>query len=155
MKYNSFMQKDGVTTIEIVIWIALFALISGIALYSLNPLSQMIKARNSQRQLHLSALLNSVRQNIADTSGGGFTCSSGPLPTSTQKMASTGGYNIAPCLIPIYLTTMPFDPSATSAYYNSVSNYNTGYTIVRNATTGAITLSAPYAEGNQTISIIR
>ena len=80
----------------------------------------------------------------------------GRLPTTTKNMASaSGSYNIAPCLIPTYgLFTMPFDPTASSAYYTSVTNYNTGYSIAENAS-GSITLSAPYAELKKTISVTR
>ena len=68
--------------------------------------------------------------------------------------AGAGNYNIAPCLVPIYAFSLPFDPVATSGHYASVSDYDTGYSISI-ATSGVITLSAPYAELGKTISITR
>lgn len=149
-------MKKGITIIEIVIWMALFVIISGTALFVINPAGQISKARNNQRQFHLNAILNSIRQNMADTSGGKFTCASGAIPTSTKKMAvGAGNYDIGPCIVPAYLINMPYDPGTTAAHYISVADYDTGYNIFQSATTGEITISAPAAELNQTISVVR
>ena len=37
---------------------------------------------------------------------------------------------------------MPVDPSADGAYFVDVTDYGTGYNLLRNATTGRITVSA-------------
>jgi len=157
------MEKDrelgarhGLTLIEILIAIALVVITAGIGLVALNPAGQIAASRNTERKLHLQGILNAVRQNIADTTTGSFSCSSGPLPTTSTIMSSAGGgYNIAPCLVPVYLQTMPFDPLASSGQYTSNTNYNTDYTIVYNASTTQITVVAPYAELGKTVSITR
>jgi len=66
--------------------------------------------------------------------------------------SASGSYNIAPCIVPTYIAAMPSDPSASGTFYYSPSNYNTGYSIIINAS-GSITLSAPKAELGKTISI--
>lgn len=132
---------------------ALFVIITGTTVYMLNPSGQISGARNKERQLHLEGILNSIRQNMADSSGNKFTCASGGIPTSTKRMASSGGYDIAPCLLPTYLLNLPFDPSFAGAHYTSASDYDTGYNIILNSTTSEITLSAPGAELKQTISV--
>lgn len=150
-----FDGRSGLTLVEILVTIAILAIVLGVGLLALNPAGQLSSARNTQRQLNLQAIMNSIRQNIADASGQAFTCSSGAIPTSTTKMASVGGnYNIAPCLVPTYLPTLPFDPSALGAHYNNPSDYDTGYSIAQ-ASTGIITVNAPYAELGQTISLSR
>ncbi|OGY98227.1 MAG: hypothetical protein A2855_02915 [Candidatus Liptonbacteria bacterium RIFCSPHIGHO2_01_FULL_57_28] len=150
-------MKHGLTLIEIVIAVALIAIITSIGLVALNPGGQLAAARNSQRNFHLNAVMNAVRQNIADTSGAAFTCANGAIPTTTAtKMAvGAGNYDIAPCLVITYLPSMPFDPSYPGAHYVSNTDYDTGYTIIRNASTGQVTLNAPEAELNKTISITR
>lgn len=150
-------RRRGLTLIEIIVAIALIALLGGLGLIALNPAGQLAKSRNTQREFHLNGIMNAIRQNMADTSGGGFTCAAGPLPTSTaMKMAAGGGnYDIAPCLVPVYLPTMPFDPSAPGAGYASNSDYDTGYTIIRNATTGQVTLNAPEAELGEAVEVTR
>lgn len=148
----------GFTLIEIVIVTALMVILAATYFFVANPGGQLASARNTTRINELEAIMNAVRQNVADQDNGQFSCSSGPLPTSTPlDMASgpaTSTYNIAPCLVPTYLYTMPFDPSASSSHYTSVTDYDTGYTIVENAS-GTITLSAPYAELGKTISVSR
>lgn len=149
-------RRRGLTLVEIVIVLALISIIAGIGFFALNPTGQFASARNTQRQLHLQAVMNAIRQNIADASGGSFGCSSGALPTSTKKMASSvGNYNIAPCLLPSYLTTMPFDPSAAGAHFVSATDYDTGYTVAYNSSTTQITLSAPSAELGKSITVVR
>jgi prepilin-type N-terminal cleavage/methylation domain-containing protein len=148
-------MRGGFTLVEVLIALALLVILAVVGLIYLNPGGQLAGARDSQRKLHLNAVLNGIRQNMADTSGGGFTCASGPIPTSTQRMRSAGGYDIAPCLVPNYLPTMPYDPSLSGSYYNSMSDYDSGYEIVRNASSGEITLSAPGAELGAGISVTR
>jgi hypothetical protein len=66
-------------------------------------------------------------------------------------------YDIAPCIIPTYIATLPFDPNGASQGFGYVdtTNYNTGYTVQRDATTGRVTVAAPQAELGVTISITR
>jgi len=49
---------------------------------------------------------------------------------------------------------MPFDPSVSGAHWTSTTNYDTGYTILQDAS-GRITVDAPGAENEQTISLTR
>ena len=143
------------TLMEIIIVIALLAILLAVAIVSLNPAGEFARARNSQRSYHVNAIVTAVRQNIADSTLGTFTCASGEVPTSTKQMAvgSSTYYNIAPCLVSTYLNNLPFDPSAAGAHWTSASDYNTGYNILRNASTGEITVSAPFAELGKTVSV--
>jgi prepilin-type N-terminal cleavage/methylation domain-containing protein len=155
-QFLKMRNRNGMTLVEILVTVAIIAIVVGVGLFVMNPAGQLASARNTERQNHLQAIMIAVRQNIADATNGAFSCSSGLLPTSTKTMASaTGSYNIAPCLVPVYLQAMPFDPLASSGHYTSNADYNTGYTIMQNASTGQITLGAPSAELNKSISIIR
>ncbi len=150
--------RSGLTFIEIIVSVSLLVIVTGLGLYMLNPGTQLARSRNTKRQFDINALMIAVRQNIADKNTGAFNCANGDIPTSTKRMASSGTgtstFNIAPCLVPTYLSTLPFDPSGTSTRYVSNSDYDTGYTIVKNASS-QITISAPGAEYGQTISITR
>jgi hypothetical protein len=139
---------------EIVVSIAIIAVVSGLGFMAYNPSGQVAAARNRQRELHLQAIMTAIRQNIADAVGGQFSCAAGTIPSSSVRM-STSGYNIAPCLVPVYLPTMPIDPADPRSFYDSVASYDSGYEISRSATSGAITLSAPSAELNKSIVITR
>ncbi len=161
---NHHRAKHGFTLIEILVSMALMVILTGVYFMVANPGGQLASSRNSEREFQLQTIMNAIRQNIADQSNEQFSCTAGALPTSTARMSShagAGNYNIAPCLVVVNnglaaygIFTMPFDPGASSSYYTSVNDYDTGYDIVANAS-GNITLSAPYAELNQTVSITR
>lgn len=148
-------MRNGLTLIEILVTIALMVILVGTYFLVANPAGQLASSRNSERMFHLQAIMNAVALNIADQGNRQFSCSSGPVPTTTARMASaasTGTYNIGPCLVPTYLAALPFDPSASSSYYSSPTDYNTGYTISINASGTLITLKAPNAELGKSVS---
>ena len=149
------LQK-GFTLVEILIVLALIAILVGAVLVALNPGRQFANGRNSTRYSHLNTLMNAVSSNAAENNGI-FTCASaGTVPATATEMGSAVGlYDIAPCLVTEYLSSMPIDPSDSDADWTSETSYATGYTILQNATTGAITIAAPTAELEQTISITR
>ncbi|MBI4086220.1 MAG: type II secretion system protein [Candidatus Liptonbacteria bacterium] len=148
-------NRVGVTLIEIMVALAIIAVLTAAVLVILNPIQQLAKGRNIQRKADTNVILNAVGQNTVDNRGT-FSCASGAIPTTTMKMASSSGnYNIAPCLVTTYLNSMPFDPLASSADWKSMADYDTGYTIMKNATTGRVTVSAPAAELGETISVTR
>ena len=148
-------MRKGLTIAEIVIALAILAVVSGVALVTLNPFGQVAGARNTQRTMHLTALMSAVKQNIAETGDSSFTCAVGPIPTTPTLMQSSGGYDIAECIVPTFIGSMPFDPQYPGARYVSDNDYSTGYRISRSATTGQVTLDAPQAELGTTISLTR
>ncbi len=138
--------------------VSIIAVLIGIFLINVNPAGNLSNSRNFQRQAQLNLILNAISQNIADNNGT-FSCSNGVIPTATTTMAATtsisGAYHIAPCLVPIYIDSLPFDIGSASAKWVSTSSYRSAYSILRNATTGRITVLAPYSEGSTTITISR
>lgn len=153
---NRYMRY-GLTLIELLITLTLLAFLAGVVIFTINPVGQIRQARNTERLSHLNTFSNAIGQNLADNRGTLFCGSvSSTIPTTSTMMGSAAGrYNIAPCLIPIYLPFLPLDPSEASAYWTSLSDYNTAYTVMRNTSTGAITLTAPFAEAGKTVSVTR
>jgi len=156
-------RRSAFTLVELIIVIAIISVLAAGLIIGLNPAAQLAKGRNTQRESHLNSIMNAIGQRITDNDGD-FNCSSGDLPTSTKRMAHASStpsstYDIAPCLVPNYLAELYFDPrpptSASSTHYSSSTDYNSGYDIMINETTKRRTLTAPYAELDQEISITR
>lgn len=152
---NSF--AGGFTLIEILMVMGIIALLAAVVIVAINPARQFAQARNSQRISNVNSILNAVGQNIADHRGI-FECGAGVLPTTATTIKSGGGvggagggsagYDLAECITPLYLPAMPFDPSAPDAHFTSSTDYDTGYTIFQDATTGRITVAAPFAQNS-------
>jgi len=148
------LRRTGFTLIEVVITLALVAILTSVYILVANPAGQLAGSRNNRRTADLQDIALAIRANIADTGTEQINCAAGAIPTTTTIMGTgSGKYNIAPCLMPTYLVgQIPVDPNASSAYYTSITDYNTGYAISENAS-GTITLSAPNAELKKTITI--
>jgi type IV pilus assembly protein PilA len=149
---NKEKEQSGFTLIEILVVIGIIAILAVIVLIAINPGRQFAQSRNTQRTSNVNAILNAVGQRMADNKGvfTGTGCTT-DVPTTATRMQNTGGYDIAPCLVPTYITALPFDPSTTTptiAKWTSVSNYDTGYHIVKDAATGRVTVCAYTIETN-------
>lgn len=151
--------RKGFTLLELLIVMALIAILAGIVIAALNPARQFANARNSSRYSHLNTIMNAISANQAENSGI-FTCAAGALPATATLMrnddadAGTSEYDVAPCLVTEFISSMPFDPSATGAGWTSEASYNSGYTILQGAD-GRITVAAPAAENSVVISLTR
>lgn len=146
-------RAKGFTLVELLIVIALIAVLAGVVIVALNPARQFAQSRNSERWSHVSTIAGAIQQNIAENRGT-FTCAAGVIPTSATEMKSaSGGYDICSCLVTNFLSAVPYDPSASGAGYTDCTTYSSGYSVARNATTGRVTVSAPSAELSATISV--
>ena len=153
-KKNS--SKKGFTLIEILLVVAAIAILAGIVILAINPNKQLGETRNAQRRADVNTILNAVYQYTLDNNGTlptipTATCS---LVATNQvcKLTATGtcstGVNLSVLTTnEKYLTSMPIDPTVSSAD-------GTGYYITKSAN-GRVTVCAPSAEQSATISVTR
>ncbi len=153
--------KGGFTLIEVLVVIGIIAILAAIVVVAINPARQFAEARNSQRTSNINSILNAIGQRMADHKGlfrePTETECLVDIPTATSTIASSGGIDLRPCLVPIYLAELPVDP--TGGVPLSGTTYNTGYSVTKDTVTGRITVSAPFAtstsELGQNISLTR
>lgn len=151
-------NENGFTLIEILVVIGIIAVLAAVVLVAVNPARQFKLARDSQRVSNVTAILNAVGQDIAEHKGL-FYCGTSTiaLPATSTLMTNdssiTPHFDIAECLVPNYISSLPFDPSDPDAKYTEGGEYNTGYMIVQD-TNGRITIEA-VGEISNPISVTR
>jgi len=119
----SAKSGKGFTLIEILIVLAIIAMLAAIVIIAINPGKQFAQARNAQRQANIEQILNAIGQRIADNRGifegdftvGGvtYTC---PRLGATTTISYVGGVGSTTpsdlsCLVPTYIATFPTDPA--------------------------------------------
>lgn len=147
----------GFTLIEVLIVIGILAILATLVLVAVNPGRQFKLARDTKRAADIATILSAVSQNIADHAGV-FTCGEDALDIpeiETTIMSDQGGFDLAECVVPKYISALPFDPGQTSAKWNTETDYNTGYNIQRDSF-NRVTISATgEGEDNDIISVTR
>lgn len=149
-------RQKGFTLLEVLMVIGILAILAAVVLVAINPARQFKIARDSQRNANISTILNAIGQNLTDH-GGVFTCEGiiTPVPTLKTKIsASDGDFDVAKCLVPDYVSILPFDPLKDGAHFNDELDYDTGY-YIESDSEGRITISAEGELSSSTLSVRR
>jgi len=138
-------KKKGFTLIEVLVVIGIIAILAAVVLVAVNPARQFKLARDSQRVSNVNAILNALGQNISEHKGS-LVCDGVVVTLPNTEMlirhdTSGEGFDIGTCIVPDYMSSLPYDPSAIGALYNSETEYNTGYYIKQDSN-GRITIRA-------------
>ena len=142
------LQK-GFTLIEVLLVVAILAILAGIVILAINPQKQLLDAHNAQRKADVSTILSAVYQYSVDNKG--------VMPGSNIPVAPTAAIEVCTSAVSAtctaatladlsslittqtYLTAIPVDPAG------NVTN-GAGYTIQKTAN-GRITVTAPAVGG--------
>lgn len=146
---------SGFTLIEILIVIAIIGIMSTIMIVAVNPGRQLAKARDTQRQSDLTAIISIIYQYASEHSGDLPDTDGNPLTSNFPTTYTCIGtdlacFNLAGAgeagdeIVPVYLLELPRDPKVTSTAQKG-TNVNTGYEIMVDAN-GHIYALAPSAE---------
>ena len=152
-----FVKKNnahGFTLIEILLVIAILAILAAVIIIAINPAKQLGDAQNAQRRNDVRAILDAVHQYSIDNGGS--------LPEMIPVGASCLDEGDNVCLAGIscdganideivtdekYLTTIPADPTGAD---DQISGY-----FILKTTGGRVSVCAPYAYDNAVISVMR
>jgi prepilin-type N-terminal cleavage/methylation domain-containing protein len=148
-------QARGFTLLEVLLVVAVIAILAGIVIIAINPGRQLGSSRNAQRQADVTTILNAVYQYSLDNNGtlpASITASAVEICTTTGATCTSGGLADLGVLTTNekYLSSLPKDPQCPTICAANGADY----TIMRTVN-GRITVAAPGAELSTTISVTR
>ena len=150
------MNKKGFTLIEVLLVVAIIAIIAGIVILAVNPRKQLDESNDARRQADVQTIVNAVYQFAIDNGG-----RIPPQITTTQtEICLTGsGVASATCGAQIdlealtnnerYLVRIPVDPQGAT------TSFGTAYHIYRSANNRVTVTSVATSSTGEYISATR
>lgn len=161
LKSIRHQAQEGFTLLEVLLVVAIIAILAGIVIIAINPGKNLGDTRNSQRSADVNTIINGTYQYILDNNGnlpgvgartGAVAISTTPTEICTTTATSCTGLVDLAALTTSgkYLVAIPADPKCpTGCNTNGV-----GYMIAKDAN-GRLIVNAPGAENSKTISVTK
>jgi prepilin-type N-terminal cleavage/methylation domain-containing protein len=145
--------RSGFTLVELIIVIAIIAILAGAIFVAIDPARRLHETRNARRASDIATILDAIKTYQVDNEGSHFgtiaglgdnvltqlgTASSGCVRACGSDTTDTACVDIS-AMGSNYLTAVPFDPQGGTAE-------KTGYALIKDSN-GALTLIACGSEG--------
>lgn len=143
MYIMSYSNQKGLSLVEIIIVMAIIAVLGAIVFVAINPSKYMAESRDSERESEVLQILNKLHQYFADDNTiADLEASAGAIGEcgTSDSNVGTSSVNLASVLVSDYMTEFPVDPA------DGCDQTDTCYDICKNSSNGTVTLKAPNAE---------
>jgi prepilin-type N-terminal cleavage/methylation domain-containing protein len=161
---NIKRSQRGFTLLEVLLVVAVIAILAGIVIIAINPGKNLGDARNSQRSADVNTILNGIYQYELDNNGaippiGSRTGAVAITTTPTEICINTGTTCTGLVDLTVlttggkYLVSIPGDPTCPTGPPACDAN-GLGYEVALTAS-GRLVVSAPQAEQSKTISVTK
>ncbi len=155
---NKLKTTRAFTLLEMLLIIAIIAILAGIVIVAINPGRQLAQSRNAQRASDLRAIHSAVNQYYIDNKewpGDLETyttlteiCDTGTEPEGHSIDCAADGLIDLSSLVPTYISEIPTDPQVTASLpftktAHAQTTNGTGYEIALDTTTQMVMLNAP------------
>jgi prepilin-type N-terminal cleavage/methylation domain-containing protein len=161
-------EKKGFTLLEMLLVIAIIAILASIVIVAINPAKQIGDANDAQRRSDVLAILNAVNQYTIDNAGdlSALSIKSGACTDAAAEwICATSdddcdenteilSYLATTTSATSYLAEIPVDPLTAASSSPTGGEGSSGYLISKDTTTNRITVCAPFAQ-NATITVTR
>ena len=152
-KHITRNRQSGFTLLEVLLVVAIIAILAGIVIIAINPGKNLADSRNTTRSSDINTIINAAYQYSIDSNG---TLPASITTTATEVCAT--GASSCTGLVDLsaltangkYLPQLPKDPQCPT---NCAAN-GIGYRIAKDAN-GRLIVSAPAAEQGKTISVTK
>lgn len=159
------LKQSGFTLIELLVALTIVTILAVAVYAALNPAQRLEDSKDARRAADTSEILTAIHQSIVDNKGtyptnlpttetqmgtGAAGCA---LSTTHCTIAATACVNLMTGTqnLTNYLASMPIDPVGGT----TADATKTGYSVVRNATSGIVTVKACQTDGATAISVSR
>jgi prepilin-type N-terminal cleavage/methylation domain-containing protein len=146
-------RQSGFTLLEVLLVVAVIAILAGIVIIAINPGKNLGDTRNSQRSSDVNTILNAVYQYSIDNNGAlpaGITTTATEV-CNTGAASCTGLADLSSITASgKYIVSVPKDPQCPSV----CATDGAGYQISKDVN-GRLTVSAPDAEQGKTITVTK
>lgn len=164
-KLDTIKKQAGFTLLEVLLVVAIIAILAGIVIIAINPSKNLGDTRNAQRSADVNTIINAVYQYELDNNGGtppvgsrtGAVAISSTMTEICNATASTCTGLVDLNVLSTngkYLVSVPGDPSCGAGASPACGANGAGYKVGL-TTNGRLQVSAPQAEQGKTISVTK